>query len=395
VSDARRVESAFGTRTWIVFAGSFIFYLISSGGKQTFYDNYTLLANAWLHGSIAIPDPGPAIDALKYMGKFYIIEAPMPAVIMLPLALLFGGNANETLACVLCGAVAVTAADVVLRRMGVSNTARDATLAFLAAGTVLWWCTAFGAVWMYAHVAGAMFALLLLAEWYGHRRPWLLGLLIACAALSRFPIVLAALPFGFWLLAETPPERRWRALGSAALGVAPLFLLYAWYNFARWGTLNDIGYTVWYHQDSVGSPTGSPFQLQYLPFNLYSFFMLAPDFTDYFPWLKPGELGVSLTLTSPALLLAFATLRGRESYALWSAVILTAIPSLLYYVNGFEQFGMRHSLDFTPFLVPLVARGFERTPRLLGGALVAFSIAANFFGVWYSWVYHAYHVVPQ
>lgn len=395
MTERRRVESAFGPRTWIVFAAALLFYLISSGGKQTFYDNYTLLANAWLHGSISIPDPGPAIDALKYLGKFYIIEAPMPAVLMLPLALLFGENANETLACVLCGAAAVAAADVTLRRIGVSAAARDMTVVFLAAGTVLWWCTSFGAVWMYAHVAGAMFALLFLAEWSGHRRPWMLGILLACAALSRFPVILAALPFCIWLLAETPPGRRWRAIGSALLGAAPFFLMYAWYNEVRWGTLQDIGYTVWYHQDSVGSPTGSPFQLQYLPFNLYSFFMLAPDFTGTFPFIKPGPLGVSLTLTSPALVLALAAGRSRESLALWSAAVLTAIPSLLYYVNGFEQFGMRHSLDFTPFLVPLVARGIERTPRLLGGALVVFSVAANFFGEWYSWAYHAYHVVPR
>ncbi len=395
MSAVRKIETAFGPRTWIIFLGALVFYLVSSGGKQNFYDNYTLLANAWLHGSVSIPDPGPAIDALKYLGKFYVIEAPMPAVIMLPLALLYGQNANETLACVLCGAIAVTAADVVLRRMGVTSAARDTTVAFLAAGTVLWWCTSFGAVWMYAHVAGAMFALLFLAEWYGLRRPWLLGLLIACAALSRFPIVLAALPFGVMLLAEAPPERRWRVLGSALLGAAPLFLLYAWYNEARWGTFEDIGYTVWYHEDSVGSPTGSPFQLQYLPFNVYSFFFLSPDFVSTFPFLKPDAFGVSLTLTSPAFALALASARARESLVLWSAVILTAIPSLLYYVNGFEQFGMRHSLDFTPFLVPLVARGFDRTPRVLGGVLVALSIAANFFGVWYSWAYHAYHVVPH
>ncbi|HEY7981265.1 MAG TPA: hypothetical protein VID19_07250 [Candidatus Eremiobacteraceae bacterium] len=392
--ETRDGETAFGVRTWLIFIGAFVLYFISSSGKQTAYDNYTILANAWLHGSIAIPDPGPAIDALKYLGKWYIIEAPIPAVIMLPLALLFGANANQTFACVLCGAVAVAAADVLLGRMDVTPATRNWTLAFLSFGTVLWWCTAFGAVWMFAHVAGAMFALLALAEWFGHRRPWLLGLLLACAALSRFPIILAALPFAWWLWVETPPERRLRALFAAVAGAAPLFVLYALYNEARWGVPSDIGYTMWYHQDSVGQPTGSPFRLQYLPFNLYSFFMLPPEFTTDFPWLKPSGLGVCLTLTSPALALALATARGRESLALWSAVIVVAVPSLLYYVNGFEQFGMRHSLDFTPFLIPLVARGMDRAPRGLSIALVLASIAANSYGMWYSWAYHTFHVVP-
>jgi hypothetical protein len=394
VNTGRTVESAFSVRTWLVFIGGFLLYFFSSGGKQTVYDNYTILANAWLHGSITVADPGPAIDALKYLGKFYIIEAPIPAVLMLPLALLFGANANQTFMCVLCGAVAVAAADVLLGRMAVSPATRNWTLAFLAAGTVLWWCSAFGAVWMYAHVAGAMFALLGLAEWYGQRRPWLLGLLISCAALSRFPIILAALPFGWWLLAETPPGRRWRALGSALAGAAPLFIMYALYNEARWGVPNDIGYTVWYHQDTVGQPTGSPFRLQYLPFNLYSFIALPPEFSQDFPWIKPGAFGVCLTLTSPAFLLAFASARRRESIALWTATVLVAVPSLLYYVNGFEQFGMRHSLDFTAFLVPLVARGMDRVPRGLSIPLLLFSLAANAFGIWYSWAYHSFHVVP-
>jgi hypothetical protein len=131
-----------------------------------------------------------------------------------------------------------------------------------------------------------------------------------------------------------------------------------------------------------------------LPFNLYSFFALAPEYSQDFPWLKPSGLGVSLTMTSPALLLAIASARGRESLALWASAILVAVPSLLYYVNGFEQFGMRHSLDFTAFLIPLVARGMDRTPRALSVALVVVSILANAYGMWYSWAFHTFHVVP-
>ena len=40
--------------------------------------------------------------------------------------------------------------------------------------------------------------------------------------------------------------------------------------------------------------------------------------------------------------------------ALWVATLLTAAPNFLYYVNGYAQFGMRHALDFEPFLVALM-----------------------------------------
>ena len=51
-----------------------------------------------------------------------------------------------------------------------------------------------------------------------------------------------------------------RVVGAGALWVL--------YNFVRWGTWSDIGYTTWYHQDQAGMPTGSPFRLTYLPYQL-------------------------------------------------------------------------------------------------------------------------------
>lgn len=390
-----RAGAAWG-RTFWVFAFALAFYLVSSGFGRTAYDNYTLLADAWLHGHVWIPNPGPGIDALQYLGHFYIIEAPMPAVLLLPLVLFFGLAASQEFACVVCGAVTVAAADVLLGRMGVSQRIRLATLAFLAAGTVLWWCTAFGAVWMYAHVAGLMFALLGLVEWYGLRRPWLLGFYLACAALSRFPIALAAIPFAWWLWVQTPPAQRVRTLSLAALGAAPLLLLQVAYNEARWHTPTDIGYLEWYHQDQVGEPSGLPFRLRYLPFNLYSFFVLPPELAGTFPWVRPTGWGVALTWTSPALILAvLAPFKQSETRVLWAAAALAALPSLFYYVNGFEQFGMRHSLDFTAFLTPLVARGLARWPHPLAFGLIAYSVLANAYGMWYSWAYHAYTVVPR
>ena len=388
---------AFSQRTWIVFGSALLLYFVSSGfAHPTIYNNYILLADAWRHGRVWIDQPPSSIDALQYLGRYYIIEAPMPALLVMPLVLIFGLGANQTFVAIICAAVLVAALDVALGRMGVSPQARAWTLAFGAAGTALWWCASFPAVWMFAHIVGAMFVMLALAEWVGQRRPWLLGPLVACAALSRFPTVLIALPLLGWLWFESPPTTRVRNLLEFAVGAAPLFILYAGYDFARWGTPSDIGYTVWYHQDQVGQPTGSPFRLEYLPFNLYSFFLLAPNFDAAFPWLHPTGLGVSLTITSPALVLAFAAgARGREAAALWSGAILCAIPSLLYYVNGFEQFGMRHAMDFLPPLLLLCARGFDKTPRSLGVVLVLASVAANAFGEWYSWAYHAFTVVPR
>ena len=161
-------------------------------------------------------------------------------------------------------------------------------------------------------------------------------------------------------------------------------MLWALYNLARWGTWSDIGYTTWYHQDQAGMPTGSPFRLSYLPYELWSFFVQQPTRLADFPWLRPEFSGVAITWTSPALVLAFlARSPIRWVIALWVAALLAAVPNFLYYVNGFAQFGMRHALDFEPFLVALMMLAVrDRFPRW-GYVLIAYSFVAGLWGCWY------------
>jgi hypothetical protein len=384
----------FSLRPLFVFSVFVLVYLASTGLKNTAYDNHVLLADAFLHGRVWIPNQPPGIDALFYGSHWYIIEGPLPAVLLLPLVAIFGLSANQVIVAAVCAAVAVTAADALFGRMEIAEPTRTGLTAFIGLGTVLWWSTAFAAVWMFAHVVAVMFALLAILECYGKGRPALVGFLLACAMLTRFPMILAGFPIAWWLLRKHNGDVR--VLRNFIVGLLPLALLYVAYNYARWGTPNDLGYTLWYHQDQVGEPTGPPLKLEYLPFNLYSFFMMPFQFQPYFPWLKPTSMGVALTFTSPALVLAFlADLRRRETQIWWAATILTAVPSLLYYVNGFEQFGMRHSLDFTPFALPLVARGLQRFPLVVCYALIVISVLANAYGVWFSWAYHAFAVVPR
>jgi len=77
----------------------------------------------------------------------------------------------------------------------------------------------------------------------------------------------------------------------------------------------------------------------------------------------------------------------RLTLALWAAVLLTAAPNFIYYVNGFAQFGMRHALDFEPFLVALMALGLrDRMPAwcyALAYTLIGWSCAVGLWGCWY------------
>jgi hypothetical protein len=366
--------------------------LVAGHFRSSPYNNYVLLADALLHGHTWIAWPGSYIDALAYRGQHYVIEGPVPALLLLPYVAIAGTAANQTLlSAILCG-VAIGAAWELGERLGLARTANLWLTAFLLAGTDLLWCAMLGDVWFIAHVSAAAFTLLALVELCGKRRAWLVALWAVAAAGSRFSLVLAIPVYAALLLASDAQPEDWRInprrLRAALLGFGGVLLgagaIYIAYNLARWGTIADIGYTSWYHQDSAGSPTGSPFRLQYLGYELWSFFVQRPDVAATFPWIRPSYSGIALTWTSPALIYALWASKPRAFViAMWGAAILVALPSFLYYVNGYAQYGMRHALDFIPFLYVLMVLGARAHLPVWVKALIVYSCIASTYGVWY------------
>ncbi|MEO9170029.1 MAG: hypothetical protein ABI278_02515 [Candidatus Aquilonibacter sp.] len=351
-----------------------------SRGRSTPYNNFVLLAQAFLHGHIAIDWPGAYIDALPYHGLYYVIEAPLPAMLLLPFVAVFG-PVNQTLLAVALGAVATGAAWELGERLEVPRVHLAWIVAFLLAGTDLLWCAMLGDVWFIAHVSSVCFTMMTLVELAGKRRGWLVALLAVCAFESRFSLVLAVPVYAFMLGSR-------RALTSFGAVLAAAAVLWVNYNLARWGTWYDVGYTLWYHQDQAGMPFGSPFKLQYFAYQFWSFFISAPERLPAFPWLQPTMNGIALTWSSPALLLAFFVRRPRRwVIPLWILTVLCAAPNFVYYVNGFAQFGMRHALDFEPFLVALMMLAVVQKMPRWSYALIAYSIAV---GLWGCWFWNAY-----
>ncbi len=366
--------------------------LVCAHGRVTPYDNYVLLADAMLHGRLWIDNlwPGPEIDAVLYHGHRYIVNDPVPAIFMLPLVAAFGVAANQTLlACLLCG-VATGAAWTLLARLRVRTAVAIWLVVFFAAGTDLLWCSMLGDVWFIAQTAAVAFTMLALCELAGKRRGWVVALWTALALGSRFTLVMA-LPVMLWWVwtgfgAQRDARPR-RALAFAAT-LVPFFGAWIAYNLARWGVPWDAGHTIFYHQDPfMGSPHGSPFGLANVPVELFSFFVVAPALHATAPYVEPLAYGTALTYTSPALLLAlFAREPPRLVVALWIAAALVAAPSLLYYANGGSQFGMRHALDFAPFLLVLMGLATHTVRAALWRAaqfLIAWSAIAGSYGIWY------------
>jgi hypothetical protein len=352
---------------------------VFSGFRATVFDNFVWLADAWLQGKPYLPHfPGDWIDAVPYHGRAYVIEAPFPAVLMLPFVAIWGLHANQTIVSIALAGVGTGAAWRVARLIGVSRGWTALLVAFLLFGTSYAFCAADGGVWYVAHAGAVAFTLLAIAECLGSRAPWRVALWALCAAFCRYPMMLAipAYAIALWPQIRARPAR---LIGAAAVGA--LFAIpSALYNYARWGTIADVGFTKFYYVMDYGAIAGAPpFALRNLGMQLQYYFVQAPHLVATPPYLIAGTFGTALTFTSPALLIAlFAPLRERAVQWLWFATALCAVPAFLYYSTGMVQLGARHALDFIPFLYALMACAIRTRPSRWFVALLVWSIV---FGV--------------
>lgn len=365
--------------------------------RPTPYNNYVRFADAIVHRHLWIVRPGPAIDAVFFRGHYYIVNDPIPGLLLIPAVARFGLATNQTMLAVFLGGIAAAFAWLLAERLGIKPYPRAILTLFFFAGTDLWWCAALGDVWFLAQVSAVAFVTLALAELATDTpRGWVVALALALAIGSRFTLVMS-LPVVAYLVGRGNLGDRPVAAGASgrlfAFGsvFAVFFGIWLAYNRARWGVFWDAGHTIFYHQDTLGKTTGSPFALANLPNQIYSFFLAPPIVTNTYPYVIPSPRGTALTWTSPALAFAFVARGSRPLLlAMWAAATLVAIPSFLYYVNGFSQYGMRHALDFEPFLFVLMLVAARRTFPMWVTAAAVYSILATAYGLWF-WQTFTHH----
>jgi hypothetical protein len=245
------------------------------------------------------------------------------------------------------------------------------------------------------------------------------GLLFGLACTARLPVLFAA-PF-FMLVGSGGGW--WRRSWSAGLGAAiPVLLLFA-YNLLTAGDIFHPAYEYLYgleanYYPTLGyNPAWSIEDPRYIPQNLGIMFTSAPILlpetwpdslgvnTDPFctdpgavrglfdvrcPLAVPSDIGMSVLLVSPALVLAVPALRALRGSRLAAgagvSIVLIALVNLMHFSQGWVQFGYRFSNDFVPWAIVLVALGAELAVRrrrgaLAVGGLVLASVLINAWGV--------------
>jgi len=371
-------------------AAACVAYLAAGFGLLTDYDYYGRLAQAFLAGQWWLSGAPPWLNELLSCGdgRYCVAYPPLPAILTVPLAAFLPSALAQVLVSRLAGGVSAGILYLALRALGIARAVAIAGAVLSAVGTTLFFSTVDGRAWFDAHAIAMPFLCAALLFAARGDAPWLLGAAIGLATLSRLPVA-AATPALALLLARRTGTTFPRALGGVVLGGFPFAAAYVGYNLLRWGTPFDAGYARLAEGDVFFSHgVFSPF---YIPRHLYAIFIEPPQFVEGTPFfLRPDIKGMSLFLTTPAFLWAFAGLRHvrRDPRIAIVAVaaLLALLPDMLHATVGFAQFGYRFSLDAQPFLIALALAGDARTaegwrarPSWLFIGVAVLSVAINLY----------------
>ena len=381
---------------FLFFLLAFIVYFITQPAVADPFNYFIYLADALLDGRLYLRDtPFYFEELIISEGRSYTIYPPMPAVLLVPFVAVWGLSFSQVFASILLASVNVSLIYILFRRLGASLEKQVWMTLLFAFGTIHWYTATIGSVWYLAHIVSLFFLLLALIETFGKRRVFLIGLLLGASYWSRIPTVLT-MPFfivmlsDLWLPGQSsePFFKRFKLspLLGLLLGVGVFVCLNFLYNYLRFGSPFDVAYSM--HTITEAKAKVSPwfdkglFSLSYMRHHLYTFLLHPPALVESWPYVVPSKAGLSVFITTPAFIFAFAAgIRNKLSLACWLAIIPTALLIFTKSGTGWTQFGYRYALDFYPFLLLLTFKGIPDKLRWYHKLLIILSILVNLWGV--------------
>jgi hypothetical protein len=338
-------------------------YVIAGWGEPTVYDYYGRLADAFVHGRYWLLENPPWLNELLSCGdgRWCVAYPPLPALLSIPL-LAFGTATAQGLVSQICGGASAGVLYLALRAYGAPRWVAITGALLSAFGTTLLFSSADGRSWYAAHAVAMLFTTIAFLIAARGGPAWGVGAAIGLAALARLPVAAAAPALALLVARRGDTPFRVAFLRVVAGGL-PFLIVYVAYNLARWGTVTDAGYARLTEGDFFFDH--GLFSLAYLPRHLYAIFMEPPDLVpNVWYFLRPRFVGMSLFLTTPALLFVFAGLQDVRRSIVVAATALAAglalLPDVTHGTVGFAQFGYRFSIDAQPFLIALALGGDAR-----------------------------------
>ncbi len=382
----------------VLFAVAFAVYWVTGEGYPNWYNYYVRLADAFLHGRLYVLDNPSWLNELVPNPSgpgYYMVYPPLPAVLLMPLVALFGLNFNQTIFSVFMGSLTVVlsyfvAKDVIRSPESAENRKNTVYLWFAAMfgfGTIFWWLSSNGSVWLTAQVVSVFFLLLAIHEAFGKARPLIMGLLVGASFLCRLPTILGVFFFAGLVISRQPNldfvaklRSSLKPLTLLACGVGIFVAVDVIYNYARFKAFFDVAY--WMIPGVLNEPwfTHGHFSLLYIPDNLAPFLAGLPTFNLTSPFMHAPIQGVAIWFTTPAFIFALRSkIRSAVTWSAWAAVFSIAFVIFTNAASGWG-FGYRYAVDFYPFLFVLAVRGMGVNLRWYHKLLIVLGILVNLWG---------------
>jgi hypothetical protein len=360
------------------------------------------IASTLLRGDLGLRETPP--DWLNEMipqgGKYYS-AFPLGAVLSLvPVALLekatlihnFPGRALATLIAGLCVYFFFQLSSL----EGRSLVRRILLALFPVFGTWTWCNLGFGGAWQIALGLALLGQTAALYFTLGRPSPLVAGSFFALAFGNRTELLIT-LPLYLYFLWRHPNGGAVISSGSGRIKrelwengpmlirflIVPvtLALLTAVYNFARFHSIFDFGYShipgvreePWYEHGL--------FSIHAIPWNIYTMLFQGFESISYFPYLLPNAFGCSILLASPFLCLLFRQ-GGRYKVAAWVAIGVLTLVLWLHGNPGSWQFSYRYAMILLPWMFLLLAGNGPAKITVSELSLFAVSIAINSIATW-------------
>ena len=317
--------------------------------------------------------------------EYHVAFPPFPAVLFLPLVLLFGPAANDVVATAILAALAPALLLTLLRRLRERDLSRKSPrdelwLAVLFAfGSVLFFSAVQGRVWYTAHVIAVDLSLLYVWGAIDAERPLLAGTCLGLAVLTRGQLLFMCPLFvaEMWRTGRRDDLYRWAAFAAPLVVLAAVA---AWHNYTRFGDPVEFGYHYLAVLQQADIERYGLFSSHYLGRNIVAAFLLVPEVSRQAPYVHISGHGLAMWLTTPPLLLLLTFRSGGVFHrGLGISAASVAVWSLFYQNTGWVQFGYRFGLDYLVFLILLLAVD-ARPLTSMARALIAIAVAINLFG---------------
>jgi hypothetical protein len=367
------------------------------------------IASALLRGHLGLQETPP--DWLNEMiphGNRYYSAFPLGAVLsMIPVALLQKANLIHNfpahiLASLIAGCCVYFFFQLA-KAFGANYSSSDANslgrrillALFPVFGTWTWCNLGFGGAWQIALGLALLGQTAALYFTLVRPSPWVAGSFFALAYGNRTELLITAplYLYFFWQSSDrTRPlwsrnsikQELWKngPMAIRFLSVpACLAILTAAYNFARFHSIFDFGYThipdvreePWYEHGL--------FSVQAIPWNIYTMLFQGFGSLSYFPYLEPNGFGCSIILASPFLCLLFRE-GGKYKIAAWVAIAILTLVLWCHGNPGSWQFSYRYAMILLPWMFLLLTGNGPPRLTAIEISLFTVSVAINAVAMW-------------